>query len=40
MNCDICCIELDFYGEYFCILCKKATDQIVGDYSSIRCQGS
>lgn len=39
MNCDICCIELGFYREYSCILCGKATDQSVGDYSSIRCQG-
>ena len=39
MNCDICCIEFGFYRQYSCILRGKATDQSVGDYSSIRCQG-
>lgn len=39
MNCDICCIEFGFCRECSCILCGKATDQSVGDYCSIRCEG-
>lgn len=39
MNCDICCIEFGFCHECSCIIYGKATDQSVGDYSSIRCEG-